>query len=512
MQCNCIVTISSYCTFADYRKENKNGCKVKGIMEDSSCSSDKIDFVIVWEEKHSDPSYSDKKKKRDIFFHNLQQEGLIIKDIKDGDLRWRSHLKFSKVYAPMEILRSYAEILKLRLPIKKFAAERLHSESADPEGADFPEIKLAQIDAGECHKKSVIQIPIFSEVHHEIKSWIEKIEEPFFPSEKFHRNSIKTEYTALYSRDKDYLFDHDDDFFSLASRSRIVEFLLKRTRFSDDPEDDFAFGVTKLIHEGSVEACYPLHDGDLHTPGSQRKLLYDEWASVSKFWKYQPLDAIRDYYGVKIGLYFAWLGFYTFMLVPPSLVGIACFIYGLITLSSDVPSHDICEGSMKNVTMCPICDQSCQFWPLQEACRMTQAKYLFDNGTTVFFALFMSLWAVIFTEMWKRYSAEITHRWDVFGYDPEEEYPRPEYLAKLSNVKERTINFITQTTEPKPPFWKMKLPGILISWSIVMFFITLSLITVVGIIIYRMSMVVAHASVPDVNIKYVINVNEIFTN
>ena len=74
-------------------------------------------------------------------------------------------------------------------------------------------------------------------------------------------------------------------------------------------------------------ACYPLHDGTKHTivsvacqylgspiltfsslQGSQRKLLYDEWASLSKFWKYQPLDAIRDYYGVKMGLYFAWLG------------------------------------------------------------------------------------------------------------------------------------------------------------------------------------------------------------
>ena len=42
--------------------------------------------------------------------------------------------------------------------------------------------------------------------------------------------------------------------------------------------------------------------------GSQRKLLNDEWASLRKFWKYQPLDAIRDYYGVKMGLYFAWLG------------------------------------------------------------------------------------------------------------------------------------------------------------------------------------------------------------
>ena len=67
-------------------------------------------------------------------------------------------------------------------------------------------------------------------------------------------------------------------------------------------------GVTKMINEGSLLACYPLHDGDLQTEGSQRKLLYEEWASVSKFWKYQPLDAIRDYYGVKMGLYFAWLG------------------------------------------------------------------------------------------------------------------------------------------------------------------------------------------------------------
>jgi hypothetical protein len=33
------------------------------------------------------------------------------------------------------------------------------------------------------------------------------------------------------------------------------------------------------------------------------------------------LDAIRDYFGVKIGLYFAWLGFYTFMLILPSIVG-----------------------------------------------------------------------------------------------------------------------------------------------------------------------------------------------
>ena len=150
---------------------------------------------------------------------------------------------------------------------------------------------------------------------------------------------------------------------------------------------------------------------------------------------------------------------------------------------------------------------------------MTRAKYFFDNETTVMFALFMSFWSIIFTEMWKRYSAEITHRWDVFGYDPEEEHPRPEYLAQLKNVKvdfsqvwiynskytsqERTINFVTQCSEPKPPFWKMKLPGILVSWTSVVFFIVLALITVMAVILYRMSMIVALSSCQDDEIKYV---------
>lgn len=39
--------------------------------------------------------------------------------------------------------------------------------------------------------------------------------------------------------------------------------------------------------------------------------------------------------------------------------------------------------------------------------------------------------AVLFLELWKRYAAEVTHRWDLTGYDMHEEVPRPQYLAKL---------------------------------------------------------------------------------
>ena len=46
-----------------------------------------------------------------------------------------------------------------------------------------------------------------------------------------------------FFRDKEYLFDFSSqDVFTPTIRSRIVEFLLKRKRFSDDEDQDFAFG------------------------------------------------------------------------------------------------------------------------------------------------------------------------------------------------------------------------------------------------------------------------------
>ena len=44
----------------------------------------------------------------------------------------------------------------------------------------------------------------------------------------------------------------------------------------------------------------------------------------------------RVYFGEKIGLYFAWLGFYTYTLILPSIVGLIVFIYGLWTINSDI--------------------------------------------------------------------------------------------------------------------------------------------------------------------------------
>ncbi len=85
---------------------------------------------------------------------------------------------------------------------------------------------------------------------------------------------------------------------------------------------------------------YGILQGTIKSRGSVRRNLYKEWASFAKILKLQPLDAVRDYYGVKIALYFAWLGFYTTLLVPPALAGLLVFIYGLATWDQDLPRYD----------------------------------------------------------------------------------------------------------------------------------------------------------------------------
>ncbi|XP_066593717.1 anoctamin-1 isoform X3 [Prorops nasuta] len=253
---------------------------------------------------------------------------------------------------------------------------------------------------------------------------------------------------------------------------------------------DFILVWDEYNHEAQAFQCFERRKGNLHTPDSMRYLLYVEWASLKKCLHYQPLDYIKEYFGVKIGLYFAWLGFYTHMLVSASIVGLLCFFYSCFTLYRNEPSEDVCN-SKETIQMCPLCDHFCGYWDLKETCLHSRITYLFDNPSTVFFAMFMSLWATLFLEMWKNYSAEITHRWDLTGLDTQEEHPRPQYLARLAHIKKKSINIITNTEEPKVPFWKMKLPITILSFSVVLLLIAVAMAAVLGVVLYRMSVLTA---------------------
>ena len=44
--------------------------------------------------------------------------------------------------------------------------------------------------------------------------------------------------------------------------------------------------------------------------------------------------------------------------------------------------------------MCPLCSDTCDFWYYRSGCAVASITLLFDNGGTVFFALFMALWGM----------------------------------------------------------------------------------------------------------------------
>ncbi|VDP88182.1 unnamed protein product [Echinostoma caproni] len=106
-------------------------------------------------------------------------------------------------------------------------------------------------------------------------------------------------------------------------------------------------GIDRLIEEDVYSAAYVIHEGpyevtqeDLQHPEKMnpRQILYWYWARWGCWYRYQPLDHIRQYYGEKIGFYFAWLGLYTAWLLPAAIVGILVFLYGLVTMNDSIPA------------------------------------------------------------------------------------------------------------------------------------------------------------------------------
>ncbi|XP_053600651.1 anoctamin-1 isoform X3 [Plodia interpunctella] len=439
-----------------------------------------IDYVLVWEAGKEDATTQEAYEQRRIFEENLENEGLQLEREAPPELHG---LHFIKVHAPFQVLRDYSEILKLRMPMKECSKIRKSGRTNAILNAAMYMSKFSALR--DVTEKTNSLIDRVDACWDRFMSKI-RVDPELFPERK-HR------LTAIYSKDKDYLFDTTSEcFWTPSIRSRIVQFILDRKKFSDMPNDDFAFGIARLISNSTYSAAYPLHDGDLKTPGSMRHLLYTEWATVSKWIKYQPLDYVKDYFGVKIGLYFAWLGFYTHMLIPASIVGLICVIYSASTVYSNVPSEEVCNYN-STIKMCPLCDYFCDYWDLKDTCLQSRITYLFDNPTTVFFAVFMSFWAACFLELWKRYSAEMTHRWDLTGFDVYEEHPRPQYLARLAHVKRTQLNVVTGEREPMVPFWRMRLPATLMSFSIVAILVLMAFATVLAVVLYRMSLLGAIA-------------------
>ena len=134
-------------------------------------------------------------------------------------------------------------------------------------------------------------------------------------------------------------------------------------------------GLLYMLHKGYCDGAFPMHDdaGD-NDPGKKQIMemiwsrydqddqvdrpwmemtwsRYDQDDQVDRPWsaastvgvdtrpeldrtwakscRFQPLWKIRNYFGEKIAMYFAWSGMLIASLWPPMLFGFAVFLYGL---------------------------------------------------------------------------------------------------------------------------------------------------------------------------------------
>ncbi len=159
---------------------------------------------------------------------------------------------------------------------------------------------------------------------------------------------------------------------------------------------------------------------------------------TEKYAVYCP-SIFRRYFGEKIGIYFAWLGFYTNSLFSAALLGFICFLYGCLTMATDTISQEVCDdGPAANYTMCPLCDGvACEFWKLGSSCFQVRISRMIDNEATLLFALFMSLWGILFLDFWKRKKNELAYEWDLFDFEQGTQTIRPQFerKARLAMMK-----------------------------------------------------------------------------
>ncbi|XP_069048889.1 anoctamin-4 isoform X3 [Lepisosteus oculatus] len=417
------------------------------FFRDGKC---RIDYILVY--RKSNPQ----TEKREVFERNIRAEGLQME--KESSLT-NSDIIFLKLHAPWEVLCRYAELMNIRMPFRR---------------------KIYYL-----HRRYKFMSRMEKRISR-FRGWL-----PRKPM-KFDKDTLpdleeNDSYTAPFSQQRihHFIINNKDTFFNNATRSRIVHHILQRIKYEEGKNK---IGLNRLLTNSSYEAAFPLHEGSyrsknsIRTHGAEnhRHLLYECWAWWGVWYKYQPLDLIRRYFGEKIGLYFAWLGWYTGMLFPTAVVGLLVFLYGVFTLDSCQVSKEVCQAT--DIIMCPLCDKYCPYMRLSDSCVYAKVTHLFDNGATVFFAVFMAVWATVFLEFWKRRRAVLAYDWDLIDWAEEEEEIRPQFEAKYS--KKERMNPISGKPEPYQAFTD-KCSRLIVSASGIFFMILVVIAAVFGIVIYR---------------------------
>ncbi|KAM3875092.1 anoctamin-7 [Diretmus argenteus] len=411
----------------------------------------RIDFVLVWEESQTvqreeqGRTNTSHRKWREEFLSRLRDTGLLqeLREVRQT----KKTICYVLLSAPWSVLCFFAEEISLRVPL----------QVVNTPNTNWSEQLLDKLS---------IPNPLAQDVP----------------------NPPPDYYTCQFRNNKLQRFlgnDNKETFFKTTQRHQVLYEILARTPYGSVKKGEV--GIDRLLSEQVFSAAYPLHEGPFQLPVPQvcpqslglRQILWGYWAQWCCWRRYQPLDHIREYYGEKIALYFAWLGFYTGWLLPASVVGTVVFLFGFWLMATDVPAKELCNSG-NSIIMCPLCN-ICSTWNLSSICLTYKTGLLFDNGGTVFFSVFMSLWAVTFLEYWKRTCSSLAHHWDCSDFQDTEERPRPEFTAMAPMTMR---NPVTGAEEPYFP-GKQRFSRTLTGCMVIIIMVIMVLMFVIAIILYR---------------------------
>lgn len=447
----------------------------------------KIDFILT----HTDVKYTVEgaltedsrkhQKRRTNFELNLKQQGIQLEYQSAGESPDQT-TSYVKLHATNRVLKDIAERLNIRVSVQEQTEE------------------VGFFDRlGKC------------------VSPLTSIFQPKIP-QKFEVNNY---FTTPYKLNKDDIFkatgyvpkpvqswqskQSEYQMFSDSQRTLIVNYILSTTPYVENskPNSKIKIGINKLLARGSYDDAYPLHDGPVTTkkgnePESYRQFLYSQWASPFSFYKLQPLDNIREYFGDQIAIYYAFLGLYTRWLLFAAIIGIIVFLYGLLTIFVPVLNpvkYDVCSADPVNFYMCPLCQGKCDFWFLKNSCVASWFYRLFDNDATILYSIFISFWCILFIESWKRENANLQYEWDLCNFKDVEQHVRPEYEVRLKQRFKNSsfswyrnlikkINPVTQEEEFNQPTGEYFVK-IASSFSALLTIVVSVLGLVIGVIAYK---------------------------
>ena len=402
--------------------------------------------------------------------------------------------RFVKLHATTDFLFKYAEIMAINMPlIERKRMKEMFKEAKMNRNDDSDDDSEEDDDDGTEDDQVKSLMNKCKDVWHSAKKSLLKPFQVKDDNEMFHAADEDC-HTAAYRQDKKNYFNIPEDnprrFFKDSDRIRMVGYILSKIKFGETKDE---YGIRKLLDDPVVfEKFYPLHDGFYRnksnveaTEPSLRMYLHSHWAQFRNFFKIQPLDQIRNYFGEKIALYFAFMGFYTYWLVFFSIIGLIVFIYGISTLNSSTYVNEMCNDVDK--MMCPTCDQQCNYWNWSEvSCSAVKVTYVFDNYVTLIYAFLVSLWATTFLEFWNRKNFALIYDWDLSKVDQDQEPIRHNYQVFAENKKQKRLNPVTLKKEPYITL-SQRLPRQFFSFSLVIFSILLILGAVISVIIYRLA-------------------------